>query len=904
MKYLNCLSRKELWSIFSLLMLLHSSNYAQNLVSAEYFIDQDPGLGLGTTLTITEGVILDEPLTISIGMIPEGLHILGLRVKDENGLWSLFDRKNFIVQKLNFANVTAAEYFIDTDPGPGNANPIAITAGVNVDQPLSIMIPNLSEGMHLLGLRVRDENGLWSLFDRKNFIVQKLDFTDIVAVEFFLDTDPGVGAGIPVSFTVGSEIDDDLILMIPNDATVGYHEMGIRVKDSDGKWSLYEYRDIKICPVIDPDLQIVHTTCPMSADGEASVNPTGGDEPYEYLWSNGNTTSSITGLTPGTYYVTITDEDTCVTIITVQVNSNDVTVPMIVVNGDLTIDHCEGEAFVDPGVSASDNCDGDISANIITNNPVDVDVPGEYEITYNVSDASGNPAEEKTRTVIVHALPVVNCPDDIEVCLNDTPFNLTGANPFGGEYSGAGVDMGVFDPNIAGLGTHTIYYAFTDGNGCENNCSFLITVTSCAVITFSGKIIHQGNGSDGVKDVTTALSGDDTGTDLTIGDGLFSLIASNGDDFVITPTKTINLLNGVDVADATRISQHMGGNYITNFYRKVAADVNKSNSISTVDAALIKQVLLGNPSAIAIMTNTGSWRFVNSDFSPPGSTPFVVPTFPSTRIYTGASGDHTNQNFYGVKTGDVLNNADPLLLTAEPASDMIWKVYDVELIAGETIDLEFSVDAWRDISSFQFSFEFDPSVLQFEEIKLLQSIPDFNEKDNFGIHKVREGELRVVYTSTILTDLQNGIKVFKLRMKVLKSADKLSNVFFLSENILPPVVYNSDMSSAALKLIFTETVPSSNDDPSKDAQIILWQNKPNPFDIQTTIAFELPESMEASLNIYDASGRKLWVMKKFYLVGYHEELIKLNENLPAGVYFYELITEQGSLIKRMILMRE
>lgn len=50
-----------------------------------------------------------------------------------------------------------------------------------------------------------------------------------------------------------------------------------------------------------------------SNDGTATATPSGGSAPYTYLWSNGATTKTITGLTPGLYTAVITDAKGCST---------------------------------------------------------------------------------------------------------------------------------------------------------------------------------------------------------------------------------------------------------------------------------------------------------------------------------------------------------------------------------------------------------------------------------------------------------------------------------------------------------------------------------------------------------------------------------------------------------------
>ena len=101
-------------------------------------------------------------------------------------------------------------------------------------------------------------------------------------------------------------------------------------------------------------------------------------------------------------------------------------------------------------------------------------------------------------------------------------------------------------------------------------------------------------------DVTYTLTGDATGNALTPVAGTYSLTATGGSNFTVTPTKNSNKLNGITVADVTAIQQHVTFiNPITDPYKQVAADVNKSNSITTLDATIINQALLGNPAALA-----------------------------------------------------------------------------------------------------------------------------------------------------------------------------------------------------------------------------------------------------------------------------------------------------------------
>ncbi|WP_445957033.1 immunoglobulin-like domain-containing protein [Yeosuana sp.] len=141
-----------------------------------------------------------------------------------------------------------------------------------------------------------------------------------------------------------------------------------------------------------------------------------------YFWTFGDGTSSteinpIKTYTTGEYTVTLKAtnvagaSDTSEDIIVIS----DAGAPVITLLGDTTINIMVGETFTDPGATATDDVDGDITANIvIAGDTVDENTAGTYIITYNVSDAAGNAATQRTRTVIV-AEVALTCPETLLV---------------------------------------------------------------------------------------------------------------------------------------------------------------------------------------------------------------------------------------------------------------------------------------------------------------------------------------------------------------------------------------------------------------------------------------------------------------------------------------------------------
>jgi len=87
-------------------------------------------------------------------------------------------------------------------------------------------------------------------------------------------------------------------------------------------------------------------------------------------------------------------------------------------------------------------------------------------------------------TITVNPLPVITFSAMPQLCSTSPAFTLTQASPANGTYSGNGVAGGVFDPAIAGIGTHTISYNYTNPlTGCSNTNTTDIVISGSLTIT-------------------------------------------------------------------------------------------------------------------------------------------------------------------------------------------------------------------------------------------------------------------------------------------------------------------------------------------------------------------------------------------------------------------------------------
>jgi hypothetical protein len=87
------------------------------------------------------------------------------------------------------------------------------------------------------------------------------------------------------------------------------------------------------------------------------------------------------------------------------------------------------------------------------------------------------------------------------------------------------------------------------------------------------------------------------------------------------------------------------------------------------------------------------------------------------------------------------------------------------------------------------------------------------------------------------------------------------------------------------------------------SQFRLYQNYPNPFNPSTVIAFDMPKDGFASLKIYNAIGQEVASLIDGNIkAGVYQKVFNAS-SLPSGIYFYKLVTDNFSDVRKMSLIK-
>jgi len=170
----------------------------------------------------------------------------------------------------------------------------------------------------------------------------------------------------------------------------------------------------------------------------------------------------------GQYFLRIRQDIVDIGAVEVQ-GPPDTTPPTLTLLGDPLVSHECGVPYTDAGATAEDDIDGDITADIQVTGTVDSATPGEYTLTYNVSDSSGNPATPVSRTVTVEdttspEITLIGDPLVSHEC--HTPYTDAGATASDScdtALPAVNIDTSAVNTDVPG--TYTVSFSVTDAAG-------------------------------------------------------------------------------------------------------------------------------------------------------------------------------------------------------------------------------------------------------------------------------------------------------------------------------------------------------------------------------------------------------------------------------------------------------
>ncbi|MGB1205428.1 MAG: choice-of-anchor L domain-containing protein [Chitinophagales bacterium] len=214
-------------------------------------------------------------------------------------------------------------------------------------------------------------------------------------------------------------------------------------------------------------------------EGTAEVTVSGGTPPYTYLWSNGDTTTTIANLNPDIYSVTITDFNNCIATASTEVIGS--MPPPVVSCGEITFSSIEFVWEAIEGATAYEITINGLTETLTADQLSFVQAGSENEtITITVVAVGLPQCGESEPTEWSCTIPSEECPTAEAVidvpqaifCASENGFALS-ATPAGGSFTINGQAATNFEPSTLGSGTHEISYTYTD----ENDCLFIGNAT-------------------------------------------------------------------------------------------------------------------------------------------------------------------------------------------------------------------------------------------------------------------------------------------------------------------------------------------------------------------------------------------------------------------------------------------
>ena len=499
------------------------------------------------------------------------------------------------------------------------------------------------------------------------------------------------------------------------------------------------------------------------------------------------------------------------------------------------------------------------------------------------------------------ASPLTDCTGPVKYSIN-----------FAGEPNDPDQDVLFFD--CSHIGTQVIEIWAYDGAGNSDFCETYVIVQDnmnvCPTVggaSMAGAVNTEQQ--EAVSDVEVSLSGQTSSSMTTGTDGAYSFEGLEaGMDYTVTPQRDGDYLNGVSTFDLVLISKHiLGVTPLSSPYQMIAADVNNSGNISTLDLIQLRKLIL---SIDTELSNNTSWRFVDEAYQFPNPANPWLEDFPEVINQNNLpETDISDADFVAVKIGDVDGSAQANSLAAVEnrsfEGTFAFNVAEAELKAGNEYTVAFTAADLARIEGYQATLTLDGAV---EVVDIIAGVAG---EEHFGMVYADKGMITTSWHQDGSRKAESGSRkwesgsrkwesgsrksVFSLVLRANADA-MLSEVLGVSSELTKAEAYGKGGSLQDVAIEFTNGTVGG-------AAFELYQNQPNPFKGETMIGFNLPQAADATITINDVTGKVLTVMHHDGVKGYNSIVVDAKDLPTAGVLTYTVKTGEYAATKKMVISK-
>jgi hypothetical protein len=317
---------------------------------------------------------------------------------------------------------------------------------------------------------------------------------------------------------------------------------------------------------------------------------------------------------------------------------------------------------------------------------------------------------------------------------------------------------------------------------------------------------------------------------------------------------------------------------------KIAADVNNSGHISTIDVLLAHRHILG------IEKFKTCYKFFSDN------------TYTKTCTNVNIRESDKRTDFFGVRMGDV-----DKCVKKENLERVVNVTVNDHYEPNDEVTLDITGEHLDDVDGMQLGLQFDPQRLELIRTDVVE-LP-VNEAGNFGLEEVADGKIRFAWYAPVeALSLSSEQPLFRLHFRALSEINRLSDVIASSDDVLLGELVDSDLTkNNHLSLnIQTSPAPKIAANFSNPANVAAFHELsalavPNPFNGETSLKISTQSNETATLTVVDSYGRIIGQQSTLLYKGLNKVALSNSNDWATGYYSYIITTATktctGKLIK-------